>query len=264
MSKFCNPFSFFILNSILDRSPSPLVAGRCLTVHDGDPGEDGSSYDITSAVFGSPKLTFASFVFSATPIYDSTNDRFYISNTSPLTSNQSATSPGTISWVTIWDNSAPSGTPIVRVPLQSPYTVNPPGYFTLGLGQMQISVKNTGTEVAAAILSCVWDSTTFNLILGNFELALFSNITGINGTEINAPGLNRISINKTLFVSGSIPSYPYPATATWGTPTNAGSSNAVVLLDDSNKVISYKLFPINWVAGQTLGIQANNLVLGVN
>jgi hypothetical protein len=261
MSKFCNAFSFFILDSILDRSPSPLGSGRYLTVHNGDPGEDGNNDDITSYLFGTTALTFDSFAFDTTPIYDSANDRFYISNTNTLTSNESATSSGTIYWVTIWDD---NNTPIVRVPFQSPYTINMSDYFILYPGQMEISVKNTGAEVASAILSCVWDSTSFNLILGNFQLALFSSITGISGTEVNDPGLNRISINKALFVGDSIPSYPYSGTATWGTSTTAGSSNAFVLLDDSNKVISYQLFPITWPAGRTLGIQANNFVLGVD
>jgi hypothetical protein len=259
MSKFCDAFSFFILNSILDLSPSPLGLGRYLTVHDNDPGEDGTSSNITSSVFGTSQLTFNSFNFDTTPTYDSLYDRFYISNTDILVSNQSATSSGTINWVTIWDN---NNTPIVRVPFQSPYIVNTSDYFRLYTGRMQISVKNTGAEVASAILSCVWDSTSFNLILGNFQLALFSSIT--DGTEVNDSGLSRISINKTLFVPNSTPSYSYSGTATWGTSTTAGSSNAFVLLDDSNKVISYQLFPISWPAGQTLGIQANGFVLGVD
>jgi len=261
MSKFCDAFSFFILNSILDRSPSPLSSGRYLTVHSDDPGEYGNNYDITFNLFFTTQLTFSSFVFDSYPIYDSTNDRFYISNTSPLTSNESATSSGTITWVTIWDD---NNTPIVRVPFQSPYAINASDYFTLYPGRMEISVKNTGSEVAAAILSCVWDSTAFNLTLGNFQLALFSSITGISGTEVNDPGLTRISINKSLFITSWVPSYPYSGTATWGTSTTAGTSNGFVLLDDSNKVISYQLFPIGWSAGQTLGIQANSFVLGVD
>ena len=266
MTRFCNGFSFFVLDSILGRSPSPLAPNRRLTVHIGDPGETGFDFDETSFIFGTSFLTPISFNFDPTATYDSANDRFFISNTQTIESNEQAIGSGTITWITIWDDSS-SPIPIVRVPLSSPLSFASNDKLELFPGQLLVSVRNTGQEVADEILQCVWTKVSFTLTLGNFQLGLFSFISGVNtSNEItgNTPGLSRINIDKSKFVTNTIPRYAYSSNATWGASSTNGSSNAVALLDNTNRLISYQQFSFSWSANTPIGIQANNFFLGVD
>lgn len=261
---FCDYFEDIILEALKDgTSSTPLSSdNRRIFLHDGDPGEDGLSNQITYSVLGYNGINANSLSF-LTPTYNPALDQWETVIQNNITFTPIAS--GTLEWLTWGYRDLSSTIPLARVELNSSISLTPSIPVTILGGTISFAVRRCGENFASNILSALLTPVaSLSCSYSNLYIGLCSSLNADNNYVEPPlfPLRAELTNPSTRFSTPSGGQMDYSSILLLGTALDDATITNVGFFDDANLNTGNLIFfaslasPINVEAGSPVFLQS--------